>query len=83
MDERIGPADCTDCHTEIVSKIALRRQFRAGLQGAVGNRAFNTVGEAKINRAVALGDVGKPICHGDNLCIVSIGKSIVFIVCIN
>ena len=63
----ISPADCADGHAKIIGDVPLRRQFGAGGQGTIADRGFDRVCKAKIKRAIALGNVREPICHGDNL----------------
>lgn len=65
-DNAVGAPDRADRDPYIEGEIALGRQLRTRGQGAVADRLFDLVGDARVKRPVALLNVGKPSCHSDN-----------------
>jgi hypothetical protein len=62
----IGAADGADGGADVIGEVALRRQFRTGIDDALVDISLNAVSKTLIERAGAGGEIGEPICHGDN-----------------
>ena len=67
--QRVGAPHSADGDAEIEGEIALRRKLCAGRQHAAADVGLGPIRQAKIEGAGLGGEIGKPICHGDNLYI--------------
>ncbi len=65
----IGPGHRADGHPQAISEVAMGRQAIAGFQLAVLQTGGHGIGDGAVARAVAMGEIWGPTCHGDNVAI--------------